>query len=106
MFNQYNELNKLLFKNQKGPKLNVQYAMGLARALGLNLRKDAFSEKNMLQKDHILFLKEKLVMNFWEVIARENKSIPLEEDLTEASTEDSMNISQSIIALSKPDISQ
>lgn len=45
-------------------------------------------------------------MNFWEVIARENKSIPLEEDLTEASTEDSMNISQSIIALSKPDISQ
>lgn len=43
--NQYNEFIKLIFKNaKKDTKFNVGYAMGLSKAIGLNLKKDAFSE--------------------------------------------------------------
>jgi hypothetical protein len=61
-FNQYNEFIKLVFKNVKSQapapfgstaqKVNQVYVMGLARALGLNLRKDAFSELNMKSREH------------------------------------------------------
>ena len=43
--NQYNEFIKLIFKNaKKDTKFSVGYAMGLSKAIGLNLKKDAFSE--------------------------------------------------------------
>lgn len=45
-FNQYNEFIRLIFKNYKGsanPKTSG-YLVGLAKALGMNLKKDAFSE--------------------------------------------------------------
>jgi hypothetical protein len=37
---------RLVFKNKNltTQKFNANYAMGLAKALGLNLKKDAFSE--------------------------------------------------------------
>jgi hypothetical protein len=45
-FNQYNEFIRLVFKNNKNAtqKFNIPYALGLSRALGLNLKKDAFAE--------------------------------------------------------------
>ena len=91
MFNQYNELNKLLFRNNKNLKTSNQYLMGLAKAIGMNPKKDVFSEKNMASREHITLLKEKLVMIFWESIARENRG-KIEDDLkSEASTEDSLS---------------
>ena len=56
MFNQYNELNRILFKNNnnKNVKFGNQYIMGLTKALGMNLKKDALSEKNMESKEHII----------------------------------------------------
>ena len=75
-FNQYNEFIKLIFKNQKqssSAKFNVGYVMGLAKALGLNLKRDAFSEQNMKSRDHLNALKEKLIYLFWRKISEENK---------------------------------
>ena len=90
MFNQYNELTKLLFRNNKNAKKTNQYLMGLAHSIGMHPKKDAFSEKNMASKEHVTILKEKLAMIFWESIARENRA-KIEDDLTEASTEDSIS---------------
>jgi hypothetical protein len=47
----------------------------------------------MLQRDHVVSLKEKLVMAFWETIIKENKGMPIEEDINsaEVSTEDSIS---------------
>ena len=75
MFNQYNELTRLLFRNNKNTKTTNQYLMGLAKSIGMNPKKDAFSEKNMGSKEHVVNLKEKLAMIFWESIARENRGI-------------------------------
>lgn len=58
MFNQYNELIKILFRNSKQAKIDNTYIMGLAKALGMNPRKDAFSVKNMASKEHVIKLKE------------------------------------------------
>jgi hypothetical protein len=47
--------------------------MGLSKALGLNLKKDAFSEHNMKSRDHIASMKEKLIFSFWKRLAEENR---------------------------------
>ena len=85
-FNQYNEFIKLMFKNKAPPKeqtnvtgknngFNVVYALGLAKALGLNLKKDAFSEQNMKSRDHLGSIKEKLAFAMYKKIHDENKDI-------------------------------
>lgn len=68
MFHQYNEFVKLVLKNKNGPvpKVNNQYLFGLARALGMNLKKDAFAENNMKTREHITYLKEKLIYCFYK----------------------------------------
>lgn len=79
-FNQYNEFVRLIFKNktsvpQPGQKFNFVYALGLSRALGLNLKKDAFSEQNLKSRDHINQLKEKLIFIFYKKIFEENRDL-------------------------------
>ena len=54
-------------------KFNQGYALGLAKVLGLNLKKDAFSEQNMKSREHINTLKEKLIFSFWKVLHSENR---------------------------------
>ena len=49
--------------------------MGLSRALGLNLKKDAFSEQNLKSRDHLNQLKEKLIFQFYKKIFDENKDL-------------------------------
>ncbi len=83
--NQYNEFIKLVFKNQKvqaqtqqgnqPSRSNVGYILGLGKALGLNLKRDALSEQNMKSRDHINVLKEKLVFCLWKKLGEENKDI-------------------------------
>jgi hypothetical protein len=46
--------------------------MGLAKALGLNLRKDAFSDANMKSREHQTQIKEKLIFAFWRKLNEEN----------------------------------
>ena len=53
----------------------VVYAMGLAKALGLNLKKDAFSEQNMKSRDHLGSIKEKLAFSVYKKIHDENKDL-------------------------------
>lgn len=84
---QYNEFIRLVLKNQKlttqsstantGPvyKFNYTYAVGLAKALGMNLRKEAFSEQNMKSREHVNQLKEKLIFSFWRKINESNKDL-------------------------------
>ena len=85
-FNQYNEFIKLVFKNGKTPnpapigngqsqKINQTYTMGLARALGMNLRKDALSDANMKSRDHQMSLKEKLIFCLWKKLNEENRDV-------------------------------
>ena len=54
-FNQYNEFIRLIFKNQKGPANSKTsgYMAGLAKALGMSLKKDAFSEQNLKSREHL-----------------------------------------------------
>lgn len=76
LFQQYNEFIKLIFKNQKQAtvqKINSYYCHGLARAIGMNLKKDAFSENNLKNRDQQMVLKEKLIFCFWKKIIDENK---------------------------------
>lgn len=74
--NQYNEFIKLIFKNaKKDTKFNVGYAMGLSRAIGLNLKKDAFCEQNLKSREYLNTLKEKLIFLFWKKISDENKDL-------------------------------
>lgn len=73
-FNQYNEMIKIL-KNKGPTKLNTNYAMGLARALGLTLRRDAFSEQNLKSREHLNQIKEKMASCFYKKINEENKDI-------------------------------
>lgn len=49
--------------------------MGLARALGMNLRKDAFSDANMKSRDHQIQLKEKLIFCLWKKLNEENRDL-------------------------------
>lgn len=49
--------------------------MGLAKALGLNLKKDAFSEQNMKSRDHLGTIKEKLAFSVYKKIHDENKDL-------------------------------
>lgn len=69
-FNQYNEFMRLVFKNKNltTQKFNANYAMGLAKALGLNLKKDAFSEQNLKAREHLNQMKEKLIFCFYRKI--------------------------------------
>lgn len=53
-------------------KINQTYTMGLAKALGLNLRKDAFSDANMKSREHQSQIKEKLIFAFWRKLNEEN----------------------------------
>lgn len=85
--NQYNEFIRLVLKNQKlitqnsntntGPvyKFNFNYATGLARAVGMNIRKEMFSEQNMKSREHVNQLKEKLIFCFWKKINELNKDV-------------------------------
>lgn len=71
---------KLIFKNQKlgqSVKFSQGYVLGLARTLGLNVKKDAFSDQNMKSRDHINQLKEKLAFAFWKKLHDENKDTAL-----------------------------
>jgi hypothetical protein len=95
-FDQYNEFVRLIFKNQKASaqekKLDLNYAVGLARALGLRANKDTFSEQNMKSRDHLTQLKEKLYFRFLKKIAAENKELlptPPQGKLKKQSSEDS-----------------
>ena len=84
-FNQYNEFIKLVFKNGKkegpiggGPqqqKINQQYALGLARAIGINLKRDALSDVNMKSREHQTQIKEKLIFCFWKKLNEENRDL-------------------------------
>ena len=49
--------------------------MGLAKALGLNLKRDAFSESNMKSRDYVCQLKEKLMFCFWRKLNESNKDL-------------------------------
>lgn len=52
--NQYNEFIRLIFKNNKNDnKLNLNYVVGLSKAIGLNLKKEAFSVENLSNRDHL-----------------------------------------------------
>ena len=85
--NQYNEFIKLVLKNQKlmnpsnsnssGPvyKFNHNYALGLGRALGLHLKRDAFQEHNMKSRDHVNGLREKLIFCLWKKLNNNNKNV-------------------------------
>lgn len=54
--------------------------MGLARALGMNLKKDAFSDNNMKSREHISMLKEKLIFCFWKKLYDENRDTGVSND--------------------------
>lgn len=56
-------------------KFNYIYAVGLAKALGMNLRKEAFSEQNMKSREHVNQLKERLIFSFWRKINEWNKDL-------------------------------
>lgn len=49
--------------------------MGLAKVLGLNLKRDAFSEQNMKSRDHLATIKEKLIFSMYRKIHDENKDL-------------------------------
>ena len=44
--------------------MNVNYAVGVGKALGLRVNKDTFKEANLLSKDFMNSLKERLVFSF------------------------------------------
>jgi hypothetical protein len=54
-FAQYNEFIRILFKHQKASKeqskLNINYAIGVAKALGMRVNKETFSEANLKNKE-------------------------------------------------------
>lgn len=54
--------------------------MGLGRTLGLNLKKDTFSEQNMKSREHICMLKEKLIYAFWKRVFEENKDVVTDKE--------------------------
>lgn len=99
--NQYNEFIRLVLKNQKlitqssntntGPvyKFNYNYATGLAKALGMNLRKDMFSEQNMKSREHVNQLKEKLIFCFWRKINELNRDVSANQPSNQVSNEGS-----------------
>ena len=49
--------------------------MGLARALGMNLKKDSLSDANMKSRDHQMQLKEKLIFCLWKKLNEENRDL-------------------------------
>ena len=92
--NQYNEFVRLVFKNQKSTgtnqkMFNVFYVMGLGKALGLNLKKDSFSEQNLKSREHLNTLKEKLIFCMWRKLNEENKEILLPLEQTKNNNNDS-----------------
>ena len=54
--------------------------MGLAKAMGMNLKKDAFSEQNLKTRDHILMIKEKLAYAFYKKLNDQNHWINYQDD--------------------------
>jgi hypothetical protein len=74
----------LIFKNNKSDtKLNTNYVFGLSKALGLNLKKEAFSMDNLSNREHLNMLKEKLAFQFWRKIADENRDLQVKSEPTE-----------------------
>ena len=59
----------------KNGGINMMYVIGLAKAIGLNLKKDAFSEKNMKSRENLGMIKEKLAFCMFKKIHNENKDI-------------------------------
>jgi hypothetical protein len=49
--------------------------MGLSKAIGLNLKKDAFSEQNLKSREYLNTLKEKLIFLFWKKICDSNADL-------------------------------
>ena len=54
--------------------------MGLSKVIGLNLKKEAFSQDNLGNRDHVTLLKEKLVIQFWKKISDENKDLQIKPE--------------------------
>ena len=54
--------------------------MGLAKAMGMNLKKDAFSEQNLKTRDHILMIKEKLAYAFYKKLNDQNRWVNVEDE--------------------------
>ena len=72
--------NKALTKDSNNPQaknngFNVVYAMGLAKVLGLNLKKDAFSESNMKSREYMATIKEKLIFMMYRKLHDENRDL-------------------------------
>lgn len=55
--------------------MNVNYVTGLAKALGIKINKDTFSEQNMKSREHIQQLKEKLAWRLIRKLQFENQDI-------------------------------
>lgn len=75
--NQYNEFIKLVIKYQKplsGQKssFNPDYAKWLTKQLGMSLKKDAFMEKNLLSRENIVQIKERLAFALYKKLHDEN----------------------------------
>jgi hypothetical protein len=49
--------------------------MGLAKALGMNIKKDAFSEGNMKSREYVNLLKEKLIFCLWKKLNDSNRDL-------------------------------
>jgi|TARA_B110000285_G_C15126501_1_gene620583 hypothetical protein len=60
----------------------------------MNLKKDAFAEANMKNREHVLFLKEKLIFCFWKKIIEENRDCEPTHNpnLSKALTEQPSNV--------------
>ena len=56
--------------------------MGLAKAMGMNLKKDAFSEQNLKTRDHLLMIKEKLAYAFYKRLNDQNHWVNIQDDNT------------------------
>jgi len=83
-FHQYNEFIRLIFKQkpastsqnaQLPTKMNVTYIKGLAKAIGLEFKRDAFSETNLKSREHLGMLKEKLILVFYNKLNESNKDL-------------------------------
>lgn len=78
-FQQYNEFVRIVFKNQKVnanvARNKTAYLLGLAKALGLKLNKEVFSEASLKLRESQLQLKEKLFFAFIKKMMQENKEI-------------------------------
>ena len=75
--NQYNEFIKLVIKYQKPPSgqkssFSPDYAKWLTKQLGMSLKKDAYTEKNLLSRENIVQIKERLAFALYKKLHDEN----------------------------------